>query len=191
MSDIAYQDEWREEIIGGEVVMMSPARTSHNLVKSNLNIIFGSFLFGKRCTFLPDGESLILSKDEDEYIPDAMVVCDPDKITEDGVFGSPDLVVEVLSPGTAKRDRTHKKDIYEKYGVREYWIVDPRNLTIEQYVLTDGKFVLRDVYYKYSTRELERMKPEERATVVTEFKCSLFDDLTIRVDDVFDRVAIN
>lgn len=187
----AYQDEWREEIIGGEVVMMSPAISNHNRVKFNISRKFGDYLEGKTCEFLPDGEGLILAEDVDEYIPDGMVVCDPEKIGWDVVRGAPDLVVEVLSPGTAKNDRTRKKDAYEQHGVREYWIVDPASLSIEQYILTDGRFVLRDIYHRYSARELQRMKPEERAAVVTEFKCSLFDDLTIRVDDVFDRVAMN
>ena len=181
---------WQEEIIGGEVVMMSPPKSNHNRVKHNIAWIFESFLRGKRCEYLPDGEGLYLAEDADEYIPDGMIVCDPDKITEDGVFGAPDMVVEVLSPATAKYDRGRKKDIYEKYGVREYWIVNPADRIIEQYILTDGRFVLQEVYHKYSQHDLDRMKPEERKDVITEFKCSLFEDLTIRVDDVFDRVTI-
>ena len=190
-TNLAYKEDWREEIIGGEVVMMAPAISAHNRIKRNISTMFDVFLKGKRCEYLPDGEGLILAENVDEYIPDGMVVCDPDKVGLDAVRGAPDLVVEVLSPGTAKRDRGHKKDLYEKYGVREYWIVDPRNLAVEQYILTDGRFILREVYHKYSDWELSRMKPEERAGIVTAFKCSLFDDLTIRVDDVFDRVTVN
>ena len=190
-SNLAYEEKWREEIIGGEVVMMAPARTRHNLVKNNLNIIFGSYLRGKPCTYLPDGEGLILSENEDEYIPDGMVVCDPGKIREDAVYGAPDLVIEVLSPSSARYDRGLKKDSYERYGVREYWIVNPDDLSIEQYLLKDGRLVLRDVYHKYSERELAWMKPEDRAAVVADFQCSLFDDLTIHISDVFERVAPN
>ena len=188
-SNFAYKEDRREEIIGGEVVMMAPARSDRNRVKLNIAGIFYAFLRGKKCEYLPDGEGLILAEDEDEYIPDGMVVCDPEKIGRDVVRGAPDLVIEVLSPGTVKNDRTHKKDVYEKHGVREYWIVDPRSLNIEQYVLTDGRFVLRDVYHKYSEQEWERMKPKERDAIVTEFKCSLFDDLTIHISDVFERVG--
>ena len=190
-TNLAYRDDWREEIIGGEVVLMAPAKSGHNRVKGRIFSIFDQHLAGKTCEPFADGEGLYLAESRDEYIPDFMVVCDPEKVTEDGVFGAPDLVVEVLSPATAKYDKGRKKDMYEKHGVREYWIVDPVSCIIEQYILTDGRFVLRDVYHRYSMRDLERMKPEERAAVVTEFKCSLFDDLTIRVDDVFDRVAVN
>ena len=190
MSDnLAYKLDRNEEVIDGVPVMMAPARSSHNRVKHKIAWIFESFLNGKRCEYLPDGEGLYLEEGAEEYIPNGMVVCDPEKVTEEGVFGAPDLVIEVLSPGTAKYDRGRKKDMYEKHGVREYWIVSPRDLTIEQYILADGRFTLREVYRKYSGWEMKRMDPEERAAIPTEFKCSLFDDLTIRVDDVFDRVA--
>lgn len=189
--NLAYRESLPEEIIGGEIVMMSPAKSDHNRVKGRIFSIFDNYLVGKTCEPFADGEGLYLSKDTDEYIPDFMVVCNPDKVREDGVYGAPDLVVEVLSPGTAKYDRGRKKDMYEKYGVREYWIVNPADRVIEQYILTDGRFILHDVYHKYTPRDLERMKPDERASIVTEFKCSLFEHLIIRVDDVFDRVVIS
>ena len=187
---LAYKVEYPEEIIGGEVVMMSPAKSNHNRVKHNIAWLFENFLRGKRSEFLPDGEGLYLDVNEDEYIPDGMIVCDPDKVRDDGVYGAPDLVVEVISPGTAKYDRGRKKDMYEKYGVREYWIVNPADRVIEQYLLTEGRFILHEVYHKYTQRDLDRMKPDERAAVIESFKCSLFDDLIIQVDDVFDRVVI-
>ena len=187
--NLAYQDAWPEEIIGGRVVSMAPAIVPHSRVKYNIGRLFGKYLEGKRCEFLPDGTGLILSEGEDEYIPDGMVVCDPDKVGYDAVRGAPDLVIEVLSPGTARYDKGRKKDVYEKHGVREYWIVSPGDLTLEQYVLTDGRFELREVYHRYSAVELRRLKPEERGAIPTEFQCSLFDDLTIRVADVFERVV--
>ncbi|MEO0563402.1 MAG: Uma2 family endonuclease [Chloroflexota bacterium] len=60
--------------------------------------------------------------------------------------GAPELVVEVLSPSTARRDRTEKFDLYERYGVREYWIADPRDSLVEVYVLADGAFQRQGAY---------------------------------------------
>ena len=80
--------------------------------------------------------------DEDYYIPDFMVVCDPDKIQPDGVHGAPDLVVEVLSPSTMNNDLGRKKDVYERAGVKEYWIVSPVEKAITVYRLQEGRFVL-------------------------------------------------
>ena len=61
------------------------------------------------------------------------------------VLGAPDLVVEVLSKSTAFYDRGDKKDIYEKYGVREYWLIDQKNKTIEIYAFENQRFKLRDM----------------------------------------------
>jgi len=63
-------------------------------------------------------------------------------IKEDGLHGAPDLVIEILSPATAKYDLEDKKDVYEQYGVKEYWIVDPADSQVTGYTLREGKFVL-------------------------------------------------
>ncbi|MFZ4634472.1 MAG: Uma2 family endonuclease [Saprospiraceae bacterium] len=59
-----------------------------------------------------------------------------------GIVGAPDLVVEVLSTGTAKRDRLEKKELYQQFGVQEYWIVDPLLRTLEMYTLVEGRYTL-------------------------------------------------
>ena len=187
-SNLAYNLEPREEIIGGRVVMMATPTSNHNRVARNISSIFDHYLRGRICEYFPDREGLYLEEGKEEYQPDGMVVCDPEKVRPDGVHGAPDLLVEVLSPGTGRYDRGRKKIIYEKHGVREYWIVDPENHSVEQYVLENGEFVLRDVFQQYPDFMLKRMKEDERAAVVTEFRCSLFDDLTIRLEDIFYRV---
>lgn len=183
--NLAYREDICEELIGGEFVMMSPRPTvNHNRTSENIYSLFRSYLKGKKCVPFGDGYDLFLS-DKDHFIPDMMVVCDRDKIQPDGVHGSPDLVVEVLSPGTAKRDRGYKLDAYARCGVREYWIVDTANQSVEQYLPENGRFVLHEVYVIYPDWMLARMKEEERAAVVTQFRCSLYDDLNISLDDIF------
>lgn len=61
-------------------------------------------------------------------------------IKEDGLHGAPDLVVEILSPTTAKYDLEEKKDVYERYGVKEYWIVEPASLSVQGYFLVNNSF---------------------------------------------------
>ena len=188
-SNLAYKDGWmdppREELLGGKVVAMSPRPVfNHNRVAFRIAHLFETYLRGKPCTAIADGTDLYLTEG-DRFIPDMMVVCDREKIQKDGVHGAPDLVVEVLSPSTAKNDRIHKKTVYEACGVREYWLVDPENRTIEQYLLRDGALELNTVYVSYTERDLERMKEEERAEVITHFKCSLYDDFDIALEDIF------
>ena len=184
-SNLAYELEPREELIGGKVVAMSPRPGwNHISIAANIYNLFANYLHGKKCTAIPDGCDLFLTE-EDRFVPDMMVVCDRDKIKTDGVHGAPDLVVEVLSPSTAQNDRHRKQKVYESCGVREYWIADAANRTVEQYFLQDGAFQLNAVYPAYREWELRRMTEEERAAVVTSFKCSLFDDFEIALADIF------
>ncbi|MBR0280165.1 MAG: Uma2 family endonuclease [Oscillibacter sp.] len=182
-----FEEERPEEIINGRVVMMASPSLNHNIISGNLYRIFGNYLDGKPCMPFHDNTNVFLEKSE-RYIPDVMIVCDRDKMRADGVHGAPDLVVEVLSPSTGRNDKRHKKDMYEKHGVREYWIVSPGEQSIEQYVLENGRFVLRDVYSRYPEFMLLDMSDAEKAALVTEFHPALFEDLTIRLDSVFKDI---
>lgn len=184
--NLAYQEDLREELIGGKIVAMSPRPVfNHNRISFNIAHIFESYLRHKQCTVIADGTDLHLTEN-DRFVPDMMIVCDRDKIKADGVHGAPDLVVEVLSPSTVKRDRTYKKDTYARCGVREYWLVDPANKSVEVYRLENGRLELYDIYSVYPDFQLEQMTEAERAAVPTRFKCSLCDDFDIALEDVFN-----
>ena len=187
-SNLAYQEEFREELVGGEFVMMSPAFSNHNRIAGNIFSLFHHYLKGRSCEPFGDGEDVYLTP-EDRFVPDFMVVCDPDKVKPDGVHGAPDLVAEILSPSTAHNDRGRKMEVYARCGVKEYWIVSPGEKTVEQYLLHDGRFALNAVYALHSELALKRMKEQERAAVATHFQCTLFDDLDISLEDVFYRTT--
>lgn len=187
-SNLAYKDDAcekrREELIDGKVVMMAPASAGHTYVADNVLMIFKQYLKGKKC--IPFGDGLLVRlTDKDKFVPDVMVVCDRNKIKRTYIDGAPDLVVEVLSFGTVKNDRGHKKDVYESGGVPEYWLVNPADKSVEVYLLENGKYALDSVYTLYPAEELEEMADEEKTAIVTEFKCHLYDDLIIRLDDIF------
>lgn len=183
-SNLAYQDEMWEEIINGKVVAMSPAAPRHNWIGGNIFALFHAYLKGKTCAPFYDGTPVKLSE-KNRFVPDFMIVCDRSKIKSKWVEGAPDLVVEILSPSTAKNDRFHKKDVYECSGVPEYWIVSPAERSIEVYLLQDGRYVPDELYTYYPPEELEDMTEEEKAAIITEFKCHLYDDFVIRLDDIF------
>ncbi len=184
--NLAYELEFYDELIDGEIVMMSPRpATNHNQTAFNIAAIFKTFLKGKTCRVFPDGMDLYLT-DKDCFVPNVMVICDRSKIQNDGVHGAPDLVVEVLSPSTAQNDRGHKKEVYAKCGVREYWIVSPDNRSVEIYLNEDAELVFHKVYTVVPGWMLEKMKDQERAEVVTRFRCSLYDDLELSQDDIFN-----
>lgn len=84
--------------------------------------------------------------------PDILVVLNANShiITDNGIIGAPDLVVEVASPGTASYDRNQKLNLYERAGIQEYWIVDVMAHTVEVLVLSNGKYRARGVFQKKS-----------------------------------------
>ena len=183
--NLAYQDEIRDELIDGKLVAMSPRPVvNHNRIAFRIAHLFENYLEGRKCIALADGVDVHLTE-KDIFVPDMMVVCEREKIKYDGVYGAPDLVVEVLSPSTAKRDKGYKKDVYEKCGVREYWLVEPVGKSIEVYLLKDCDYVLDEVYTVYPEAHLESMSEEDRAAIPTKFKCSLYDDFEITLTDVF------
>lgn len=185
--NLAYQEDFREELIGGEFVMMAPASTNHTLTAGNIFGIFWSYLKRKKCTPISDGSTVFLTE-EDHFVPDVMVVCNPDIIRPDGVYGAPDLVVEVLSPSSIKRDRVYKKGVYEKCGVQEYWIVNPIDKSVEVYLLENGVYQLDDAYCLAPDYWLNKLNDEERAELKTEIIPSIFSGLTVTLEDIFENV---
>ena len=184
--NLAYKPAPRAELLAGQAVAMSPSPTvNHNRIAFNVAWLFRTHLDKKRCEVLADGTDLYLDEDN-IFIPDMMVVCDPAKVRWNGVYGAPDLVVEVLSPGTAKHDRGYKKEAYQRCGVREYWIISPNEKTVEQYLLRDGGYELHAVHTLYPAWMLDQMTEEEKAEAPDHFQCSLFDDLDIALADIFN-----
>jgi Uma2 family endonuclease len=192
MTDLALQqsvkiwDRRGKEMINGKVVTMAPAGISHQRVGLRVQRIFDRYLDGKSCEVFYD--VYIYLPGENKVAPDIMVVCDKSIVKENSIHGTPDLIAEVLSPGTAARDRGEKKDLYEKHGVKEYWIVDAKNRFIEVYLLDNGKYRLDNTYVAYEEFDLWEMTEEEKAVIITEFKTSLFDDLVISVKEIFRDV---
>lgn len=182
------EEKRRVEKIGGAAVMLAAMPSvNHNRVVSNIVNIFVGYLRGKRCEAFSDGVDVHLDG-ENTFVPDAMIVCDKSIIKADGIYGAPDLVAEVLSPFTAARDRGVKKDVYERCGVREYWIADPRSKSVEVYRLRDGRLALDNVYAVYEAWEWARLSGEERQAAKMPLKVSLYDDFCVDVREIFERV---
>ncbi len=146
---LTWPEEVRYELIDGEAFLMAPAPTvSHQNVAGEVFRQLANALHGgKPCRALiaPVDVRLPKTDEADERIdtvvqPDVLVVCDPSKVSERGVRGAPDWVLEVLSPSTAGHDQVRKLRIYERHGVREYWLVHPRDKVLTVYRLIDGAY---------------------------------------------------
>lgn len=121
-------------------------------------------------------------KENDDYIcPDIMVICDRTHLKGGSYSGLPKFIAETLSPSTAKRDRTTKKDIYERAGVEEYWIVSPQG-SLEIYYLKDGKYVLEQNYLLQDDAEADDYNAEE------EICLKAFPQIKMKLAEIFEGI---
>lgn len=144
----------RIEIIDGAAIMMGTPSTTHQWVSGELFGQIYTYLKGKRCrVFAAPFSVRPLEREGDRpqdvrtvVEPDLSVICDPGKIDEHGCKGAPDLIIEILSPSTARRDRLVKYNLYQRAGVQEYWIVDPDTRTVQVYSLEEGCYHAAQVF---------------------------------------------
>ena len=142
---LTWPDDERWEIIDGvaypwnvtQAMSPGPGR-SHQTISRELLVTFATFLKGKPCQVYSapfDVRFVLDAAQSDNYVetvvqPDIFVVCDASKLDEKGCKGAPDLVVEITSPSTGSKDLTVKYDLYQRHGVKEYWIVHPEEQTV-------------------------------------------------------------
>jgi Uma2 family endonuclease len=154
---LTWIDDQRRELIDGFIRLLSAPVRIHQRISQNIFRVIDRFVERKKgkchIYYAPfDVRLPKKNKTEDDKVydvvqPDICVVCDLSKLDERGCIGAPDLMVEVLSPSTSKKDWNEKRVLYEEAGVREYWIVDPKEKTVHIFLLqSDGKY---DIGTKY------------------------------------------
>lgn len=174
---LSWPDNERWEIIDGNAYLMTPPSRIHQEILREIFTSFAVYLKDKPCRVysapfgvrLPSGD-----EDTDRDIktvvePDIVVVCDKSKLDDEGCKGAPDLIVEIVSPSTARKDRVEKFNLYEKFGVKEYWIVEPESKIVSVFTLQDNK--------RYGRPEIY--------TDEDKIKAFIFDDLVIDLKSVF------
>ena len=156
---LPYSERQRYELLEGELIPMAPspgfAHQSASLeLATRLHIFVRERGLG---TLLEAPFDVVLGEPGEEQVvqPDILFVSQQrrDIIHEEGVRGAPDLVVEVLSPATAEKDRVFKRRLYAKYGVQEYWIVDPQEGTVEVLTLGERGYERAGLYTKSEVLE--------------------------------------
>lgn len=145
----SWPDDERWELIEGEAFAMTGPSWQHQLVCGNLLTQLNLRFQGKGCLVFPAPFDVRLPEldEHDDLVetvvqPDLVVVCDKAKLDARGCRGAPELVVEILSPSTAARDHVIKRALYERHGVREYWLVHPLDRILMIYRRDEsGRFV--------------------------------------------------
>lgn len=178
---LTWSEDERWELINGVPYNMTPAPTpKHQEVLGELFLLLANWLKKTKCKvyMAPFDVRLVESETVDSLIdkvvqPDITVVCDPEKIDERGCAGIPDMIIEILSPSTFKKDLGIKLALYESSGVQEYWVVHPTDETVMVFKLQNNQYGKPTVY-----------------SVPDVVPVGLFGDLAIQLESVFHNTSI-
>ncbi len=144
--DLEYDENDRDfyELIDGFVVRKSTPKPIHQSVSMNLCLQLGKYLNKNKLGELFASPIHVFLDDSNAFQPDLVFIPTDSQhfITDDGIIGVPDLIIEIISPSSVLRDRIDKKNVCEKLKVKEYWIIDPQNQEIEIYSVQNGRYEL-------------------------------------------------
>jgi len=148
------------QLIGGELIMTPAPTPYHQYIRGNIYSVLKEFVEGNNLGQVYYSPIDVYFEETETYQPDIIFISKErlDIIKETKIEGAPDLIIEILSPATAYYDLKKKFKIYEKHGVKEYWIVDPEEKSIEIYINKEQKFILVETKSKIGTIKSQLLK---------------------------------
>ena len=139
-------DERRYELYNGELIPLQPPSpgASHQRESRKLLVMLNEFVENRRLGEVFAAPLDVIFDDENTAQPDIIFIAKSNAgiVRERGIFGAPDLVVEIVSPGSVRRDRYEKQALYARFGVKEYWILDHGNQSLEVLALDGGTYAV-------------------------------------------------
>ena len=176
---LTWKFEQAVELVKGRILPMAAPNTKHQKISWQLTLKIGTHFTNHSCHAFAapfdvrlhdQRKSTKANKKVFTVVqPDICIICDFNKLDDKGCLGSPDLVVEILSPGNSAKEMKTKKLLYEENEIREYWIFDPEHENVFQFHLTDaGVYSPATIYVKDDALE-----------------CVIFPDLKIQLEEVF------
>jgi len=168
-----WSEDERWELIDGQAYAMSAPSRRHQEIVLELGRQIANYLKGKSCKpyIAPFDVRLPKNNEQDNKVdtvvqPDISVICDKNKLDDKGCRGAPDWIIEILSPSTATRDMDIKRQLYQQYGIKEYWIISSTEKWGMKYILNEHQ-----IYDQPTIFSLSETTP-----------VSLFPDLLIEWD---------
>ncbi len=167
------------ELIRGHITPMAAPSRKHQGISWQLTLTVGNTFKHQTCkAYAAPFDVRLLDKNKSKKAnasvysvvqPDICIICDENKLDDQGCIGAPDLVIEILSLGNSKKEMRTKKSLYEENGIREYWIIDPERETVHQFVLDDNGLYSRTMIYV--SEEI--------------VYCAIFEELQVPLDTLF------
>lgn len=166
------EDVERAEFIDGEIIMQATPTAQHQSIVLNIASEFRNLFSGKECRPYIAPFDIIFEDSNEEtrrVQPDISIICGQKLINENEFKGVPRLIVEVVSPSKASVDYIKKLNLYMRFGVEEYWIVSPKNKTIQIFNLEDGVYGEPTIYFESDL-----------------IKSNIFPDLSMELKSIFE-----
>ena len=163
-------DDIRYELLDGELILSPSARTAHQRASRKISYLLITFVEQNELGEVFIAAYDVVLDDFNVVQPDILFVSSERAsiITDLNIQGAPDLVIEILSPSTARRDRTQKRDLYARRGVPEYWLADADAQSVLVLTLQDGEYRVAGIYAKGQT-----------------LTSPLLQGFTLNIDDIF------
>ncbi len=165
------EDEKRYEVMEGGLIMVPAPLTIHQRISRNIEIILCNFVIDKELGEVLYAPTDVILSENIVVQPDILFISKDrlNIIGEAAIMGSPDLIVEVVSPSAASYDTIEKRGVYEKYGVREYWLVFPQEKVVDILILENN------IYREFS-----------RARKTGVIRSNIIDGLIMDLKDIFE-----
>jgi Uma2 family endonuclease len=142
--------EDRLEYFNGEVIHLPSPSVEHQRVLLNIAAEFRNYFRSKSCeAFISPLDLWLIDEEKSINVkvqPDLMVICDKAGLRENSYYGAPALIIEIISPSNENHDRIKKYITYMKFGIKEYWMINPRLKTIEVYLLEEDEYKQAAIY---------------------------------------------
>ena len=188
-----YEDCTNEikEIINGKIYYMSGGTSLHSMIIIRLRDEFIKYFIktnNEKCKVSTEGLNFYLNpNDKKNYVqPDIAIICDESKFFKRGYKGVPELIVEVASRKTRAKDRGEKFELYAKSSVKEYWLIEPRLKSIEQYILKDNGYSLKKLAtLPIDPDDEESEIDDEKENDLQKISSTIFKDLEIDLNTIF------
>ena len=165
-------DDAYYELINGYLMKKSAPRPQHQRISMKLSRAIANYLFENKKGEIFASPIDVFLDDLNAVQPDLVFIPTENKamITDGGIIGIPDLMIEIISPSSVIRDRVDKKNLYEKLNVKEYWIIDPQYQDIEIYTMQNGRYELYSGVTMFEG----------------ELKSTIFEGITINLAELFE-----
>ena len=198
MSDISIkrfnERERFYEIIGGEKYVPPSPNLNHNETIQNLMELFKNILGKQNYKYYGEFVDVVLDN-KHTVQPDFKIVGDFSKIADGkNIKGAPDFIVEVLSPSNSSHDLITKKNLYQKHGVKEYWIVDISNKNVYVYLLENGAYDDPNIYHYFTDEEIEEIENDFNDYLKEQIKIkeiithTFGDEIRVPLNKIFENI---